>query len=49
MDTLSHAEIIPVVEQLIATLEDDENRFYVAIEVLHQLHAELTRILADDE
>lgn len=49
MYTLSREDLLPTVDVILNTLEEDEDQFYVVIEVVHQLRAELTRVLDDDE
>lgn len=41
MDTLSYVDLIDQVDQLIVALEADENRFYLVLELAHQLRDEL--------
>lgn len=48
MTTLSLPEIRDTVEEMLAVFERDENRFYVLIDITHQLHAELTEAMAAD-
>lgn len=49
MDLLPPTEILDTLDAIIASLEVDENRFYVAIDIAHQLRDELTQIVEQDE
>ena len=44
MDT-SLTDLLERVDEIIATLEHDENRFYVVIDIAHQLRDELAQIM----
>lgn len=41
MDTSSYADLLELIDQLTAALEADENRFYLVLELAHQLRDEL--------
>lgn len=44
MDT-SLTDLLERVDEIINTLEQDDNRFYVVIDIAHQLRDELTQIM----
>lgn len=41
----SLADLLERVDEIIAALEIEENRFYVVIDIAHQLRDELTQIM----
>jgi hypothetical protein len=45
MNTTSLYELLERVDDFIAALEQDENRFYVAIDLAHQLRDELSQTI----
>lgn len=49
MDVLTPVEILDYLDQLIRSLERDENLFFVALDVAYQLRDELTQILTDSD
>jgi exonuclease VII small subunit len=49
MDLLTTDEIVDAIDSLILTLNEDENQFYVAIDLAHQLREELLQVLSGDE
>lgn len=48
MDISSLTELLERVDEIIITLEPDENRFYVVLDLAHQLRDELTQLIALD-
>lgn len=48
MDIPSLTELVDRVDEMIATFEHDENRFYVVIDIAHQLRDELQQLITLD-
>lgn len=46
MDILPIDEILDLMDQIVASLARDENRYYVVIDLAHQLRDELTQVIA---
>lgn len=49
MDHLSASEIFESLDAIIAALEADEHRFYIVLDIAHQLRDELSETLQRDE
>ena len=48
MDILPVAELLDLVDQIVASLDQDENRFYVVLDLAHQLRDELSQVIEMD-
>jgi hypothetical protein len=48
MDILPLDELVDQMDQIIASLDQDENRFYVVLDLAHQLRDELSQVIASD-
>lgn len=44
MNTLSVSEMVSRIEEVLATLEENEHQFYLSIDLAYQLRDELTQL-----
>lgn len=49
MDTLSAEEMVEQLDQVIMSLEANENVYYVALDLIHQVREEISRISFEED
>lgn len=49
MDIPSSEDLLDQLDELISMFEQDENRFYVVLDIAHQLRDELSQVVDRDE